>query len=154
MWRQVSSTVRFCAMRIQCLILAKACSIGLRSGGIGRQVPEPGASGPDHAAQGCRLVAAEIVQNDDVAGLERRHQLLLDIGPEAFAVDRTIEDARGREPIAAQGAEEGQRAPVAVRCEPPQAFSLRPPAAQRGHAGLDPGLVDEDKAPGIETGLP
>lgn len=28
MWRQVSSTVRFRAERIQCLILGKACAIG------------------------------------------------------------------------------------------------------------------------------
>ena len=32
MCRQTSSTVRFWAARIQCLILAKVCSIGLRSG--------------------------------------------------------------------------------------------------------------------------
>jgi hypothetical protein len=32
MSRHTSSTVRFWAERIQCLILAKACSIGLRSG--------------------------------------------------------------------------------------------------------------------------
>lgn len=35
MCRHVSSMVRFWAVRIQCLILAKACSIGLRSGEYG-----------------------------------------------------------------------------------------------------------------------
>ena len=35
MCRHVSSMVRFWAWRIQCLILAKACSIGLRSGEYG-----------------------------------------------------------------------------------------------------------------------
>jgi hypothetical protein len=34
---------------------------------VGRQVPEPCASGPDHAAEFGRLVAAEIVHDDDVA---------------------------------------------------------------------------------------
>jgi hypothetical protein len=33
-------------------------------------------------------VAAEIVDDDDVARLEDRNELLLDIGAEAFAVDR------------------------------------------------------------------
>ena len=99
-------------------------------------------------------MAAEIVHDDDVAGFEDRNELLFDIGAEAFAVDRAVEDARGREPVAAQGAEEGQRPPVAVRREAPQAITLRPPSAQRGHVGLDPGLVDEDQTPRIEIGLP
>src|SRR3546814_4162137 len=43
--------------------------------------------------------------------------LLANIGQEAFAVDRTVEDARRGEPIAAQGAQEGHGAPVAVRGE-------------------------------------
>jgi hypothetical protein len=89
-----------------------------------------------------------------VAGLEDRDELLFDIGAEVFAVDRPVEDARSREPVAAERAEEGQRAPVAMRRIPSQAIALRPPAPQRGHVGLDPGLVDEDQAPGIEMGLP
>ena len=117
MWRQVSSMVRFWAARIQCLILAKACSMGLRSGEYGGRYQSLAPAAWIDAAHGCRLVAAEIVHDDDVAGFEHRHELLLDIGPEAFAVDRPIEDARRCEPIAAQGAEEGQRPPVAVRRE-------------------------------------
>jgi hypothetical protein len=40
------------------------------------------------------LVAAEIVHDDNVARLERRHEELLDIGLEAFAIDRSIKNAR------------------------------------------------------------
>ena len=40
------------------------------------------------------LVAAEIVHDDNLAGLERRHEELLDIGFEAFAIDRSIKNAR------------------------------------------------------------
>ena len=83
--RRVSWTVRFCAFLIQCLILEKACSIGLVRR-IGRQEPEPRTGGVDQLTDGCGLVAAEIVQDDDVAWLEHRHQLLLDIGAEALAV--------------------------------------------------------------------
>jgi hypothetical protein len=36
----------------------------------------------------------------------------------------------------------------------PQPLALRPPTARRSHVGLDPGLVDEDQALGIEAGLP
>jgi hypothetical protein len=100
------------------------------------------------------LWAAEIVQDDDVAGLQDRHELLLDIGAEILAVDRSIEDTRCREPVAAQCAEEGQRSPMAVWRKRPQAPALGTPAAQRCHVGLDPCLVDEDKLGGIEAALP
>jgi hypothetical protein len=44
------------------------------------------------------LVAAEIVYHEHIAGLERRHEELRDIGFEAFAVDRSIKDARRVDP--------------------------------------------------------
>src|SRR5271168_2040297 len=99
-------------------------------------------------------MAAEIVHHDDVAFAQDRRELLLDIGAEAFAVDRPVENARRGEPVAAQRAEKGQRAPVAVRSEAAQALALLAPAAQRRHVCLDPGFVDEDKASRIETPLP
>ena len=68
---------------------------------IGRQVPQPGTGRFDRVAQGRRFVAAEIVHDDNVAGLEDRQELLLDVGAEAFAVDRPVEHARGCEPVAA-----------------------------------------------------
>ena len=71
-------------------------------------------------------MASEIVHDDNVAGLEDRQELLLDVGAEAFAVDRTVEHARGCEPVAAQCAEEGQRPPAAVWREAPQALAWTP----------------------------
>jgi hypothetical protein len=65
-------------------------------------------------------VAAEVVHDDDVTRLEHRNELLFDIGTEAFAVDRTVENARSGELVATQGAEEGQRAPMAMRRKPSQ----------------------------------
>ena len=73
---------------------------------------------------------------------------------QALAVDRAVKDAWCCEAVAAQGPEEGQRAPVAVRGEAAQAFALCAPAAQWRHVGLDPGLVDEHQALRIETTLP
>ena len=46
-------------------------------------------------------MAAEIVHDDDVTGLQAWNELLLDISAEEFAVDRAIEDARSGELIAA-----------------------------------------------------
>ena len=152
MCRQASSTVRFWAERV--LDLGEGLLDRIEVGRIGRQVPEPCAGGPDDLAQRGRFVASEIVHDDDVAGFEDRNELLFDIGAEALAVDRAVEDARGCEFVAAQGAEEGQRPPVTLRREAAHPITLRPPSAQRGHAGLDPGLVDEHQAPGIEASLP
>lgn len=70
------------------------------------------------------------------------------------AVDRSIEDARGSKTVEPQGAEECQRAPVAVRSKAAQAFAAWSPAAQRCHVGLDPGFVDEHQPFRIETRLP
>ena len=49
------------------------------------------------------VVAAEIVHDDNVAGLERRHEEMLDIAFGAFAVDRSIKDARRVDPVVPQG---------------------------------------------------
>ena len=51
-----------------------------------------GSARPDGAAHRLALVAAEIIEDDDVARLQRWGQSLIDIGPEARAVDWTIEN--------------------------------------------------------------
>lgn len=95
MWRSsswIASRDLACASRNQCLILAKSFSIGLRSGEYfgrkNRRAPALRMGGADLLT----LMGAEIVQDDDVAGFEFRHQNLLDIDAEAFAIDRAIED--------------------------------------------------------------
>src|ERR1700681_3185307 len=68
---------------------------GVEVGGIGRQEQKPGAASPDGAAHRLALVATEIIEDDDVARLQRWGQNLIDIGPEALAVDWTIENPWG-----------------------------------------------------------
>lgn len=70
-------------------------------GGVGRQEPEPCPSRADRLSDGRRLVGAEIVHDDDVAGLQDGHELLLDISAKALAVDRPVEDAGCGEPVMA-----------------------------------------------------
>ena len=86
-------------------------------GGVWRQEPEPGARGLDHSTDRYRLMGAEIVHDDDVAWFQNGDELLLDIGLKTPAVDRPVEDAGCREPVAAQRTEEGQCAPVTMRGE-------------------------------------
>jgi hypothetical protein len=59
-------------------------------------------------------VTAEIVDDDNVAGLERWHHHLLDIGQEAFAIDRSVDHARSVDAIMAQRGKEGERPPAAM----------------------------------------
>ena len=54
----------------------------------------------------------------------------------------------------AKGGDEGHGAPVAVRREAGQTLAFRPPAADRRHVGLDPGLIDEHQALGVDPTLP
>jgi hypothetical protein len=98
-------------------------------------------------------VGAEVVEDHNVARLEGRDEELFDIGAEAFAVDGAVEQAGRFDPVAAQGGEEGCALPVAMRNLVDEALSLRRPAAQAGHVGLRPGLVDEDQSPGIDKAL-
>lgn len=92
-------------------------------------MPQLGTGPADEAAQSSRLVAAEIGHDDDVAGPENWNELLFDIGLEALAVDRPIEDARGGEAVTAQSAEKGQRLPMPVRGKPSHPLALWSPTA-------------------------
>ena len=122
--------------------------------GVWRQIPESGAGLAYGEPDGFGFVAAEIVHDDDITRDKGRRELLFDVGAEAFAVDRAIEYAWRSETVAAQRAEERQRAPVTERSEAAQALALGAPASQRRHVGLDPRLVDEDEAMRIEATLP
>ena len=75
-------------------------------GAVGRQEEEMGAGGPDGAAGGLSLVAAEVVEDDDVAFGEGRPENLLDLEGEELAVDRAVDDPGCVDAIASQGGDE------------------------------------------------
>jgi hypothetical protein len=108
---------------------------------------------PDSFAGRCAFVAAQIVEDDDIAWCEGGHQCLLDPGGEDAAIDGTLEHKRRDDPVVAQPGEEGQRLPMAMRdfCQVRQ--SARAPAMCPGHIGFDPGLVEENQAPWIKPPL-
>jgi hypothetical protein len=78
---------------------------------------------------------AEIVQHDDVAWLEGRHEDLFDIGEEGIAVHRAIDDAWCSKSGGAQAGDKGGGFPVTVRDFADQPFAARSPAAQPRHFG-------------------
>jgi hypothetical protein len=121
--------------------------------GVGRQEEELGAGGTDRFADGGAFVAAEVVHDDDVAGGECRHQELLDPGGEELTIDRSVEHARGIDPVMAKRGDEGERAPSAERRSGDQLAASPAPATERRHVRLGPSLVDEDQALGIKPSL-
>ena len=56
-------------------------------------------------------------------------------------------------PILAKSGKERRGLPLALRDLVDKALSLRRPAANPGHIGLRPGLIDEDETPGIDQPL-
>jgi hypothetical protein len=146
----MASIDRAWAMRIQCFTLAKTCSMGLRSGEYGGRKRELGAGFDDGRADGRGAVAPEIVENDDVAGAQCRHEELLDVGTEDAAIDRPFDDAGLCQDVDSECRQERERAPAPIACKAQQALAFGAPAADRGHIGLDPGLIDEHQPRGIE----
>jgi hypothetical protein len=122
-------------------------------GAIGWQEDEPGARGTDGPPDSLALVGAEIVHDDNVAGLQRWHQQLLDIGSEALTVDRPVDDAGRRDPVVPECREEGHRAPMAVWDLSPERGAPSPPAMGSAHVGLCPGLIDKDETGRIDFRL-
>ncbi len=100
------------------------------------------------------LVGAEIAAEDnDVARLQRRREELFDIGAEALAVNRAVEQAGRINPVIAKSGKKRRGLPAAMRNLVDEALAFRRPAAQPGHVGLGPGLVDEHQSPGIDAAL-
>ena len=122
-------------------------------GGVGRQEAQRGPHPFDGGAHGRALMATEIVHNDDIARGERRQQTLFDIGQEAGAVERAIEDAGSGNTVVAQRGHHGQRVPVAVRAGRAQPLASGTAAMRAGHVGLGPGLIQEHEATRIKLAL-
>ena len=81
------------------LELREAALDGMEVRAIGWQVPEGGPGSLDGALDAGDLVGPEIVGDDDVAGVQGRHQDLVDVGAEALAIDRAVEDPGAVSPV-------------------------------------------------------
>lgn len=98
-------------------------------------------------------MAAEIVEDDDIAGTESWCQALLDPSGEGNAVDRAIEHEGCDDAVVTQPGEEGQRLPMAMRYSGEKRLAALTPAAGARHVGFDPGFVDEHQAARIKSML-
>ena len=119
---------------------------GIKVWAVGGQVEQLGASRLDRVAHPDYFMARQIVHADRVARLEGGGEDLFDIGHEAGAIDRTIEDGGGGEVVGAERRNDRRGLPVAVRdfrheAGPPATAAI--PARQLCLQGR---LVQEDEA--------
>jgi hypothetical protein len=135
------------------LSLAKAISIGFRSGEYGGEIKKPGIGRLDQRTHAVDFVSGQIVHHDDIAIRQARHQNLFDIDEEPLTVHGTVEHARRTDLIAAQTGDKSRGLPMS-----PRRFAHEPPspcatASLSNHFGVGSGLVDEDKLAGIKARL-
>ena len=143
---QSVSRLRSAAARRAPLSLAKAISMGLRSGGVGRQEEQPGTGCLDRLARFEALVAGEVVEHQHVAWPQLGRQHLLDVGGEDDPVHRSVEDQRRDEAFGGQAGDEGCGLPVPVGRLARHPFPAPGPAVAPHHVGRSSGLVEEDQA--------
>src|ERR1700692_651235 len=122
-------------------------------GAVGRQEEQVSSPGADGVAGWLALVTAEVVEDDDLALCQGGCQYLLDVEGEEFAVDGAVDDPRRADPVVAQRRDEGHGFPMAEGRRGFETLPTRPPAAQRRHVGLDPGLIDKDQARSVNPAL-
>ena len=126
---------------------------GIEIGAVGWQEDEVCAFGPDGLARRLSLMAAEIIEDDDISLDQGRSEHLLDIGGEDLAVDRSVDHPWCVDPVMAERCDEGLRLPMSEWHEGVEPLTFGAPASERSHVGLHPCLVDEDQAFGINLAL-
>ena len=114
---------------------------GIEVRAVGWQVPEGGPGGLEGALDAGDLVGPEIVGNDDVAGLQGRHQDLVDVGAEALAIDRAVEDPRCGQPRDPQRGEKRAGLPAPAGGVVVDARATWCPAVPPKQIGGDAGFV-------------
>ena len=97
-------------------------------GTVGGQKSDPGADLLDGCANLGLLMGREIVEHNDIAATQRRHQHLFDVGEETRTVDRPIEDRRCANPLEPQRGDDGVRLPVTAGRVIPKPCAARAPA--------------------------
>ena len=130
--------------------LGKDLLNGIEVGTVGGQVAQVRASRLDRLTHPGHFVTGQIVHDDTVARLEGGGQHLFDIGDEARAIERPVEDGGGGQLVGAEGRNESGGLPMAVGdfCDEAGATATAPIAAR--HLRLERGLIEEDEPGAVE----
>jgi hypothetical protein len=113
---------------------------------IGRQEAQPRTDAFNRGLYLRLFVHREVIENDDVAGAERRDEHLLDVGEKRGIIDRPVEDGGRRQPLDAQRGHDRVRLPMAVGRVIAEPEPARTAAVAAQQIGRDAGFIDEDVA--------
>ena len=119
-------------------------------GAVGWQKQQPSASLADGLFGGRAFVGGQIVQDDDVALLQRGDELGAHVGLEDRPVDRRVDDPRRGQGAAAQSGDESLSLPMAKGSLRAKAsFAPAAASARAGHLRVGSRFVDEDQPMGL-----
>jgi hypothetical protein len=110
---------------------------------VGRQEAELSADGFDRCAHRWLFVDGEIIEDDHIAGAERGHEDLLDVGEKRRIVDRPVENGRRGEAVEAQRRDHGVRLPMTARRVIAKACAARTAAVPTQQIRRNPAFVQK-----------
>ena len=126
---------------------------GIEVGAVGRQESDEGSRLFNGGLHGRLFMDRQIVEHHDVAGSQRGHEHLFDVGEEGGIVDRAVEDRRRLQAVPPQRGDHGVRLPVSagrVIAEPETAWAA---AVAPQQIGRDARFIEKDEVPGIAQRL-
>ena len=126
---------------------------GIEIWAVRRQVAHAGPAGGDQFRDTGDFMGGEIVEDDDVTGVQFGTEDRLEISGEDLGVDRPLNQKGGRETLDPQGGDEGGGLPVPMRHVRNATLALGTAAVEPGHLGVQARFVDEDQAGAVPTGL-
>jgi len=121
---------------------------------VGRQESELGAHGFDRRAHDGLFVDGEVVEHHHIAGAQRRHQDLLDIGEERRVVDRSVEHGRRPQTVETERCHHSMRLPMAARRVIAEAGPDRAAAVPPQQIGRHTAFVEKHILPRVPERLP
>ena len=126
---------------------------GVQVGGIRRQIEQRGLHRRDGFFHSSHLVAAEVIEDHDVPGLQGGAQELPHPGQEQFAIHGPVGDQGRRQSIVPQTRKKRGRLPIAIggRCD--AALSSGRAAIAARHVGRGPGFIDEHEFSCVQVRL-
>src|SRR4051795_5309225 len=96
----------------ECLEFGEGVFDWVEVGTVRRQIEQRRSSSLDQRSDAWRLVARQVVHDDDVSRAHLRDENFLDVYLEGVAIDRTVEHERGDQAGEPQPGDEGGRLPV------------------------------------------
>jgi len=118
---------------------------GVQIGRVGRQIEHRGAGRGDGLPDPVDLVAAEVIEDGNVSGLERGAKELLDPSQEQLPVHGPVDDQGSGQALATQAGDKGGGLPIAKGRRSDAAAALGGTAIAPCHVGRGPGFIDENQ---------